>query len=230
MMLKIIPSNPAPQEAAAVIPIKTNNQRLPGKNTRILGDKPLLNHLFDTLATTSVFSHVFVDSSDDLILDIARWYGFLPIKRPPHLNSPETSGHDLLEFEMATIQQPIIAQLFVTLPFLKASTISSAVELLRNSPEATSILPVYEIFNRFWFGGKPVAHNPAQLIGTQYARPVFGETGFYVFRREAFLQEHARVTAHHKPLTTTTLEAIDIDQEHDFLYAEAIYAWQKQAK
>lgn len=216
--------------AAAVIPIKTNNQRVPGKNTRILGDKPLLNHLFDTLAGASIFDHIFVDSSDDKILDIARWYGFLPIKRPVHLNSPETSGHDLLEFEMPYITQPIVAQLFVTLPFLTASTIAAAVDLLRSSPAATSILPVYEIYNRFWFGGQPIAHNPAQLLGTQYARPVWCETGFYVFRREAFLQEHARVTRAHKPLTTTSLEALDIDQEQDFLYAEAVYTWLQQKK
>ena len=33
----------------AVMPIKLNNERLPGKNTKILGDKPLLRYELDTL-------------------------------------------------------------------------------------------------------------------------------------------------------------------------------------
>ena len=33
----------------AVMPIKMNNERLPGKNTKILGDKPLLRYELDTL-------------------------------------------------------------------------------------------------------------------------------------------------------------------------------------
>jgi CMP-N-acetylneuraminic acid synthetase len=211
--------------AAAIIPIKTNNQRLPGKNTRLLGGKPLLNHLFDTVASCHALAAVFIDSSDESILDIARWYGFQPIKRPEELNSPATSGHDLLEFELPQVDYPIIAQLFVTQPFLTAKTIAAAVELLRTSPEVDSILPVFPIHNRFWHGNQPVAHDPASLRGTQYAKPVYCETGFYVFRRDAFLREKARVTAKRKPLVGDALEGTDIDEEKDFLYAEAVYEW-----
>ena len=92
-------------EAAAVIPIKTNNQRLPGKNTKLLVDKPLLNHLFDTLCKNDYLSEVFIDSSDDSILNIAKEYGFSSIKRPTALNSPTTHGNELLNFELEYISQ-----------------------------------------------------------------------------------------------------------------------------
>ena len=39
---------------AIVVPIKTNNQRLPGKNTMLLGGIPLYAHLFKTLQKTSI--------------------------------------------------------------------------------------------------------------------------------------------------------------------------------
>ena len=58
-------------KSAAVVPIKTNNQRLPGKNTMLLGNKPLLNYLFDTLINNEIFSEIFIDSSDEKILNIA---------------------------------------------------------------------------------------------------------------------------------------------------------------
>ena len=85
---------------AAVIPIKTNNQRLPGKNTKILHDKPLLDYLFETVKHCELVDEIFVDSSDDYILELALKNKFTPIKRSVELNSPSTSGNDLLNFEL----------------------------------------------------------------------------------------------------------------------------------
>ena len=85
---------------AAVIPIKLNNTRLPNKTTRMLGDKPLYYHLFDTIKTNEYFDEIFVDSSSDFILDEAVRYGFQPIKRPEHLNSSIANGNELLRFEL----------------------------------------------------------------------------------------------------------------------------------
>jgi CMP-N-acetylneuraminic acid synthetase len=228
-MMRESEQNGVPQ-AAAVIPIKTNNQRLPGKNTRMLGDRPLLEHLFVTVAGTEALNAVFVDSSDDSVLDIARWYGFNTIKRPESLNTPETSGHDLLNFELPQINYPIIAQLFVTLPFLSSNSVKRAVTLLQEQPQSDSVLAVYEIYNRFWFGGKPINHSNKTLVGTQYMKPVYCEAGFYVFRKEAFLSRQARVTDNHAVMTVDSLEAIDIDTEADFLHAEGLLEWQRQDK
>jgi len=209
-------------DAAAVIPIKTNNQRLPGKNTKILGDKPLLNHLFDTLYENKILSEIFVDSSDESILNIARDYGFTPIKRPENLNSPNTQGNELLNFELKYIIHPIIAQLFVTLPFLKNSTINSALIHLDENQNMDSIFGIYNLYNRFWFNETAINHNPHKLDGTQYIKPIKAEVGFYVFRRKAFLKEKSRVTKKYFTIEVNKIEAIDIDDEIDFNIAESL--------
>src|SRR6185369_5363697 len=109
------------------------NVRLPGKNTRLLGDKPLLRHLLDRLAgATGLFEAVYLDTSDPAIAAIAREYGFRWIERPARLDGPEVSGHDLLRFEMNIVREPIVAQLFVTLPFLEMATVERAVQALRD--------------------------------------------------------------------------------------------------
>jgi CMP-N-acetylneuraminic acid synthetase len=209
-------------DAAAVIPIKTNNQRLPDKNTKILGDKPLLNHLFDKLYENEYFSEVFIDSSDESILKIATDYGFTPIKRSEVLNSSKTHGNELLNFELESIFYPIIAQLFVTLPFLKNSTINSALNQLIENQNVDSIFGIYNIYNRFWFEKKAINHNPYKLDGTQYIKSINAEAGFYVFRREAFLKEKTRITKKHSTIEVSKIEAIDIDDEFDFRIAEAL--------
>ena len=165
---------------AVVIPIKTRNQRLPGKNTRMLGGKPLYAYLFESVKQCKAVDTVYVDSSDESILSLAKEWGFRTIKRPESLNSDNTTGHDLLNFEFNHIEEEIIGQLFVTSPFLKSSTIDAAINMLRENHEVDSVFGVYPIYNRFWFKEKPVNHNPEKLLGTQYMEPLHCErTLFY---------------------------------------------------
>ena len=217
---------------AAVIPIKTNNQRLPGKNTKILHDKPLLDYLFETVKHCELVDEIFVDSSDDYILELALKNKFTPIKRSVELNSPSTSGNDLLNFELQTIEHDIISQLFVTLPFLKAETIDRSIKTLIEFDESDSILALYEVYDRFWFDSgdgflAPVNHDQNNLLGTQYMSPIYRESGFYTFRRDAFLREQKRVTNNFEEIIVSADECIDIDTEQDFIYAEA-YAKHKE--
>ena len=180
--------------SAVVIPIKTRNQRLPGKNTRMLGGKPLYAYLFESVKQCKAVDTVYVDSSDESILSLAKEWGFRTIKRPESLNSDNTTGHDLLNFEFNHIEEEIIGQLFVTSPFLKSSTIDAAINMLRENHEVDSVFGVYPIYNRFWFKEKPVNHNPEKLLGTQYMEPLHCDSDFYFMRRSVYLLERRRIS------------------------------------
>ena len=207
---------------AIVVPIKTNNQRLPGKNTMILGDMPLYAHLFKTLQKTTI--EVYVDSSDDEILKIAKQYNFKTIKRPVSLNTPETSGNDLINHALENIDCDILGQFFVTTPFLKIETIEKSFNLLEsNSEKISSSFGLYPVYDRFWLNNKPVNHNYKNLVGTQYMNPLMRESGFYVFKKESFLNENSRITKDFITFEVNEKECIDIDTIEDFIYASEIY-------
>ena len=207
---------------AIVVPIKTNNQRLPGKNTMILGDMPLYAHLFKTLQKTTI--EVYVDSSDDEILKIAKQYNFKTIKRPVSLNTPETSGNDLINHALENIDCDILGQFFVTTPFLKIETIQKSFNLLEsNSEKISSSFGLYPVYDRFWLNNKPVNHNYKNLVGTQYMNPLMRESGFYVFKKESFLNENSRITKDFITFEVNEKECIDIDTIEDFIYASEIY-------
>jgi CMP-N-acetylneuraminic acid synthetase len=214
----------------AIIPIKTNNQRLPGKNTRNLGSNPLFHYIFTTAKSLDFVDEVWVDSSDTRILESAKRYGFKCLERPTSLNSPETSGHDLLKYEIDKLNlgdRDIVVQLFATLPFIKKKTIDEAVNLVDSLPY-TSVLSLYPIENRFWYDDKPVGHDPKNLKGTQYERPVYCEAGSYTFEVGAFKKENSRITEDFIRQIVHPLECIDIDTEDDFRYAEMILANDKK--
>jgi len=208
---------------AIVVPIKTNNQRLPGKNTMLLGGIPLYAHLFKTLQKTSI--DVYIDSSDDEILRIAKEYNFKTIKRSSALNTPETSGNDLIHHALENIECDILGQFFVTTPFLKIETIEKAFKILENNTEKiTSSFGLYPVYDRFWLNNKPINHNYKNLVGTQYMNPLMREAGFYVFKKEAFLNENSRITDNFITFEVNESECIDIDTQEDFIYASSIYS------
>lgn len=212
-------------KTVAVIPIKTNNQRLPGKNTKMLGRVPLYEWGFDVARGCSVVDRVYVCSSDTIILSAAHSFGLGVINRPVELNSAETSGHDLIVHELNSLDlddDDIFVQLFVTQPFLQSSTIDSAVQLLREDKNKTSVLALFEMENRFWYDGDPISHDPKILRGTQYEKPVYCEAGFYVFKVGAFKSEGCRVTKDRIEYVVNRNECVDIDTELDFKYAKAI--------
>ena len=65
----------------AIMPIKLNNERLPGKNTMLLKDKPLLLHSLETLNETKLLDKIYVCCSDSAICDyLPEYVEFL--KRP----------------------------------------------------------------------------------------------------------------------------------------------------
>jgi len=210
------------KSAAIVIPIKTNNQRLPGKNTMSLNGRPLYDYVFQTVKKCKSTNDVFVDSSDESILNIATANGFKTIRRPAELNSPSTSGNDLLNFELRHINHDIICQCFVTLPFLKSETIDRSIDFLKASRDKTSVLALYREEDRFWYNDEPVNHGYAKLVGTQYMKPVFREAGFYTFHRGNFIKNRSRVTDDRVVIEVDRKECIDIDTELDFIYAESL--------
>lgn len=207
----------------AVIPIKTNNQRLPGKNTMLLGNKPLYQHLFDTMTKCSNIDKIYVDSSDREILKIAKDFGFHTFLRDEKLNSPETSGNDLIKNFLEAVDCDILGQFFVTTPFLSSKTIDRSFEILVENEHMDSCFGLYEVHDRFWIGNKPVNHEMKKLVGTQYMQPLKCESGFYVFRKKQFLKENSRITSNFCTFDVSPNECIDIDNIEDFLYAETIH-------
>jgi len=205
-----------------MIPIKTNNERLPGKNTYPLKDKPLFAYLFSTLKKVKRVDAIYVDSSDEKILKIAEEWGFSTLKRPAKFNDDHIAGDDLLMRVMGDLKHNIVGLLHVTSPFLKAETIEAAVDEISNDSSIDSLFGVAPRYNRFWFKDKPVNHDVKKLVRTQDLIPVFEEADFYFVRRKAFLKHKKRVCGKMKPFAISDVESTDIDTLIDIINGEAL--------
>src|SRR5579863_4581339 len=83
---------------AAIVPMRHFSRRVPGKNYRLLIDKPLYRYILDTLQAVPAIGELVVDTDSDTIIgDLEQQ---LPevriIRRPEHLRSEMLVMNDIL--------------------------------------------------------------------------------------------------------------------------------------
>ena len=81
---------------ACFIPIKSNSERVPGKNFRLLNGKKLYEHICEHVKEADVFDDIYIDTNSDEIRLYAARQGFMVIERKEELAKNTANGNDLL--------------------------------------------------------------------------------------------------------------------------------------
>lgn len=215
----------------AIVPMKGHSERVPGKNLRLLNGKPLFYWIIKELVRCGIKVYVDTDSNDIATAVKSFFDDTEIIVRPEELKGDAVSMNRILEYDLTQIDSEHIIQMHSTSPLLTAETIQRGIdEYFANLGEYDSLYSVSEIQARcFTHDGKPINHNPNELIQTQYLKPVLVEnSGFYVFSKSSFAKNKRRIGE--KPLLfpIDQYEAIDIDNENDFQIAEILCAARKE--
>ena len=210
----------------AFIPIKAQSRRVPGKNLREVGGKPLYRWIIDAAMQSQAFDAVFVDTDSDEIAKAAEMMGVMVIGRDPSLARDDANGNDLLCHHAERFPDfDVYCQLFATAPFLRAGTIARAIDDLLASPRNDSVLTAVEAPGWHWFNAQPINFRPGILPRSQDAPKLIRETtGLYAIRREPLLRYRCRVGATPLFVMVNPIEAVDIDDESDLARAQEIAA------
>lgn len=206
---------------ALVIHLKKESQRLKKKNIKKINSVPLFEITFRKFLNDKFFD-VYIDSSSVFFKKKAVKYGFSFLKRPKFLNKKNAQGNELLKNVLKKINNDLVIQLFVTNPFIKIETLKKLIYKLKRNSNINSVTAVTPLYNRFWYNKKEVNHKYNKLIGTQYMKPIYLESGVYCFRRKSFLNENSRIAKKNIFYELSSIESFDIDTELDFIIAEKI--------
>lgn len=211
----------------AIVPMRHNSERVPGKNYRLLEGKPLYHHVIETLLSVPEIDQVVIDTDSPIIIeDAARSFpGITVLLRPDDLRSGDTSMNDVLASTISQVDADLYLQTHSTNPFLSAATVSAALhEFVDCDASVDSIFSVSRIQARLWNADMtPLNHNPSVLQRTQDLVPVFLEnSSFYIFKPETLKEHNNRIGPKARMFEVPALEAIDIDEEHDFMLAIAV--------
>ena len=212
---------------AALVPMRHNSQRVPGKNYRPLAGKPLYQHIIETLLAVPEITSIMVDTdSEPVIAGLRRDFPQVRlITRPEHLRAPEIPMNEILAYDTAQVEADFYLQTHSTNPLLKAETVSAAIaEFLSKYPAFDSMFSVTRLQTRLWDSlTRPINHNPAILLQTQDLPPVYEENScFYLFIRHNLLARRNRLGERPLMIEIPRLEAVDIDEEADFEIADLL--------
>lgn len=222
------PKAPAlPESVIALVPMRHHSERVPGKNYRSLGGRPLYAHILSTLESCPEIGRIVVDTDSPVITEgVAREFPRVTlVERPANLRGAEVPTNEVLLHDVEVVPGRFYLQTHCTNPFLTPATMSLAVQaFLATYPRFDSLFSVTRLQKRLWDEHvKPLNHDPDVLLRTQDLPPFFEENScIYLFERSRLLARRSRLGEHPRMFEMDALEAWDIDEEADFAFAEAV--------
>ncbi|MCK9496596.1 MAG: glycosyltransferase family 29 protein [Dehalococcoidia bacterium] len=218
---------PPGDRITALVPMKGQSERVPGKNVRTLAGKPLLYWTLGALHQARRVSRVVVDTDSEQIAALVRKH--YPqtdiLMRAEHLrDASRVSGNDLIEWELSQVEGEHFGQFHVTSPLLTPGTVDRAVAAYLASDEHDSLMTVTE--HHFWLfraDGSPVNSDTRHLVRSQDLEPLYEDNNaIHLFSRASFGATGSRIGERVQMFEIPKVEAIDIDYEDDFAIAAAV--------
>ena len=210
------------KKIVAVVPIKLNSQRLPQKNIkRFTNGKPLCWYILSTLLKVSDIDDVYVYCSNPTIKK------FIPDKvkfllRSESFDTDDTSMTEILMAFADVVKADIYVMTHVTAPFVKKSSIEKGLRAVMHDGY-DSAFAAKKVQDFLWKDGVPFNYELDNIPRTQDLRPLYMETsGFYIYEEMVIREWHRRIGDKPFIVEVGEIEGIDIDEEEDFIMANAI--------
>lgn len=208
----------------ALVPMRHDSERVPGKNYRLCHHKPLYHWIVNALLACEGIDSIVIDTDSQPIKKEAPTLSdrVKVIDRPENLRSGFISMNEVLLHDISLIKADYFLQTHSTNPLLKPETIDQAIKTFFESREHDSLFGVTRYLNRLWDkNGGAINHNPEVLERTQDLPPIYEEnSNIYIFRRDTLVDRNNRIGKTPILFEIPRHEALDIDEELDFKMAE----------
>lgn len=208
-------------KVVALVPVKLNSQRVPHKNTRMLGGHPLCWHVCNTLLEVPEIDEVCVYCSSEEVVPLLP-QGACWVRRPERLDRDEVKGAQIYRAFLEQVDADVYVLAHTTSPFLRAESVHEGLRaILQDGCDSAFTAQRFQTFA--WYKGRPLNYDLTDVPRTQDMEPVWVETsGFYMFRREVFAESGRRIGKKPHVVEVDSLEAVDIDEPEDFEFAELV--------
>jgi pseudaminic acid cytidylyltransferase len=221
----------------AVIPARGGSKRIPRKNIRQFGNKPMIAHSLTAAKASGLFEHVLVSTDDEEIAGVARQYGAeVPFKRPAELaddyaNTTDVVAHAIRCMRAYGWRMDAVCCIYATAPFLLSEDLAGACRLLEGGQweyvfAATSFgYPIQRALRRAPNGGMPMLQPEHWADRSQDLEEAFHDAGqFYWARPEIWEAASPVFSTKSTAVVLPHWRVQDIDTEEDWKRAETIFA------
>lgn len=206
----------------AVIPVRKGSQRVKDKNFRPFAGKSLMEYKIDIIKKLPV-DDIIINTDSEEAIKIAKKVGISFHEREPYYASSECTNSEYHEYlaKVTKSEHILIAQ--VTEPMITLLTFQDAIDKYF-SIDCNSLMSVKVIKEFLWHNGKPVNYSLENAPNSQNLPEYFAPTfGLVIVERDAMLESKNFICSKPHFYKLDDLEAVDIDTELDFEFAEYLF-------
>ena len=213
----------------ALLPMKGHSERVPNKNMRLFANKPLYHCIASILERSEYIDKIIINTDSLVIAEDAKqnFSKVEIVERPASICGDMIPMNDIIGYDLNFSDSEYFLQTHSTNPLIGQETLNAAIEnYFEKLNEYDSLFSVNELHTRmYWQDGKPVNHDPAELLRTQDLPPLYEENScIYIFSKQSFHDaDKKRIGNTPQMFPTSKLQSLDIDEEEDFLLAELVY-------
>ncbi|WP_431163723.1 cytidylyltransferase domain-containing protein [Flagellimonas beolgyonensis] len=214
-----------------VIPARAGSKGIPGKNIKLLGDKPLIAHSIEIAKAIVPMEDICVSTDGIDIKQVAEQFGIsVPFIRPSSLAS-DTAGtyevllHALNYFESKGKEYNIVVLLQPTSPFRKLTHVKEALAIYEEeidmvvSVKETKSNPYYNLFEEK--GGFLEKSKKGDFSGRQEIPKVYEYNGaIYIINANALKEKPIGKFTKIKKYVMDELSSMDLDEMLDWRISE----------
>ncbi len=217
-----------------IIPARGGSKGIPGKNLKVLGDKPLIAYTIEVALELFKENQICVSTDDEEIADFARSYGnIVPFMRPAHLSTDEASSQDVILhaldfYREKTFKSVVLLQ--PTSPFRKKEHVTACLNLFDSSLDM--VTTVYESKSNPYFNlmeeneeGFLEKSKPSGYTRRQDCPPVYELNGaVYVINTVSVRTMPIARFEKVKKVEMSSFDSIDLDTPLDWKIATLVLA------
>lgn len=221
----------------AIIPARSGSKGLKDKNIKLLNGKPLLAYSIEAAKDSGIFDEVMVSTDSEKYAEIARsWGADVPFLRTEILSNDSASSWDVVKevienYRLLGMKFDTVCLLQPTSPLRTCSDIIEGYNIMKDK-SANLVVAVCEMdHSPLWANLLPEDHSMSDFMKPEVVGmprqniPTFYRINgaLYIIKTDFLLSSKDIYSNRSYALVMDKIKSVDIDDEFDFVIAEAIY-------
>lgn len=211
----------------AMIPARLGSKRIPKKNIRYMGDKPLIRYPIDLAKQSGRFESIWVNTESEELGEIIETMGVSFHKRPAELANDKATNRDFTYEFLKKHECDYVVMINPTSPMLREETLISFLDYVETN-DFDTVLSVIAQKEETFFKGKPLNFSLEEKVNSQLLEPTEAICwALTAWKRETFisLQENGINPVYGGKIGRFAIpkdESCDLDTPEDWRIAEGV--------
>jgi len=219
------------------IPARGGSKGIPGKNIKLLNNKPLIGYSIELAKQFSIYwdADIILSTDDNNIRKVAQDFGLNTSYIRPDNLALDTTGKidtliDVIKFseEQNNVKYNYILDLDVTSPLRNITDLIEAFKILEANTDAYNLLSVSPSNRNPYFNQLEIKDNgyynvvkEGEFLSRQKAPNVFDMNSSFYFYRKSFFESNQKMTTTKKSLIYLVPHiCFDLDHKIDFEFMD----------